>query len=438
MKDKDKEKEKSSCGVQVVAIEQIKYKAVPVEVMDDPPKRKKRPDPPMEMPNYPMPQPNEMSPYGPEIGPGMKEYTTMTNSMDVSGLLDEMIMEQQAKKQPPTTAPYTTTTPTTPTTTTTTTTTTPKPQITPQPAPQIYIMPMPVASPPVMKAMPINPYINQKSTFTMPPPPSYQSFHPMSALLPTPIPGIYSASQQAGMNQMYSQMMKQVPRMLPMLPAMIPVIGAMQYHATARPAPELPRPDPGRHVKNLSNPMAIDLRDENNVPILPEASTGGLKDGNESSAEDYDGEEDEEESAEPEPRRPVFGVRLRQPGSERVMLSMPSPVRLTGIQNEMLMNSGAAMPDAGAPAFTFAEMLQRPMPAVRRRFSTDFAFLNPPPPHYRKASIKRRFKPKANLNQRLNRNKHHHSRTFQDFGETVVERAPLSSLFESFSQKPDL
>ena len=116
------------CGVQVVAIEQIKYKPIPVEVVEKSP-MKSVPYEPESDPPASYSQPTTAAPSYATTTPPMPKPTTTTNKkMDITELIKEMY-------GPPT----------------------PKP--TPLPAPQIYVMPAPPqkSQPPQMVYMVTSP-----------------------------------------------------------------------------------------------------------------------------------------------------------------------------------------------------------------------------------------------------------------------------------------
>ena len=109
---------KDKCGVQVVAIEQIKYKPIPVEVVEKSSTKSVMYEPESVPPPASYSQPTTAAPSYAATTPPMPKPTTSTNKkMDITELIKEMY-------GPPST---------------------PKP--TPPPAPQIYVMPAPSQKP---------------------------------------------------------------------------------------------------------------------------------------------------------------------------------------------------------------------------------------------------------------------------------------------------
>jgi hypothetical protein len=452
-----KESGKTSCGVQVVAIEQIKYKAVPVEVMDEKPKRKEKPpDPPAPASPYPgmspmsqgggyksnpmdmqPPSSNSAGPYG-QIPGTMMNDISLSEFMDMpmsaydnsSGsrktgdgmkdipmdLLNEMMQHFQSQKKSETT---------------TSTTTTPAPQVTHQP--NIYIMPMPMAMPPAMRP---NPYttMSQHPMYRMPVQPSFNGLNQMPVLMPPPMPSTYSASPYYGMNQVMNQMMRQVPMPVPMQAPRYPV---MQHipplttttTTTAAPSPPPdPYPSPAPYTNFSSSPMEIDLRDEHDNPVLAEPSAQRPNKGEEVGPDDDDDQTDEEESEDSESSRPVMGVRFRPPVSDRVMLSMPSPMRLT------------SLPNGNPRPLTFAEMLQKGSsnPVIKRQGLT----LSDQRVADRLMSLENALRSHYDLNNRRIRLKPNvsilNNGSPNNMNRPLMGKKALDSLFASLSSRPDL
>lgn len=110
---------KGKCGVQVVAIEQIKYKPIPVEIIEKSAiKYEKEPPPSTYSPQATTAAPNYVATTTP--APMPKPTSTTSKKMDITEMIKEMYGPPPQKPAPPT----------------------------PPPAPQIYVMPAPAPSPP--------------------------------------------------------------------------------------------------------------------------------------------------------------------------------------------------------------------------------------------------------------------------------------------------
>ena len=141
---------KDKCGVQVVAIEQIKYKPIPVEVVEKSSTKSIMYEPESAPPPASYSQPTTAAPSYATTTPPMPKPTTTTNrKMDITELIKEMY-------GPPT----------------------PKP--TPPPAPQIYVMPAQKSQPPQMVYMVTSPAPAPPTR----PPQSYQMPQMMPMMMP--------------------------------------------------------------------------------------------------------------------------------------------------------------------------------------------------------------------------------------------------------------
>lgn len=113
---------KDKCGVQVVAIEQIKYKPIPVEVVEKSSMKSVMYEPESAPPPASYSQPTTAAPSYATTTPPMPKPTTTTNKkMDITELIKEMYGPPPAPKSTP--------------------------KSTPPPAPQIYVMPAPSQKP---------------------------------------------------------------------------------------------------------------------------------------------------------------------------------------------------------------------------------------------------------------------------------------------------
>lgn len=158
---------KKKCGVKVVAIEQIKYKAVPVEVVEETPKPKYSPSTHAPAPPYPSaPVPSVRDPYDPRY-----QVRQTTRTMDMTEIFDEMLNDYRARSasnrnkggkaaSPTPASPYTSAGPKS-----TTLSPTPHP-------PAIYIMPIPVP-------------VTQQTTPTTTPPSTRSSYPRTTSNSPT-------------------------------------------------------------------------------------------------------------------------------------------------------------------------------------------------------------------------------------------------------------
>lgn len=363
--------QKKSCGVKVVAIEQIKYKAVPVEVVD-------------EGSRYAMVEsPTVATTHAPTTKSDDRYRTrTTTKTMDMTDIIDEMVRDHRKTTPAPTRAP--------------------SPSSPPIP-PAIYVMQMPPA--PMMPMM-----IPTTSTTGSPPTSIYDNImaskgkgntfssmvqvrpsygrspsspvHPALPTMPStyaqpvPVPGI-------GMNP-YSG---QIP-MYPMMPMRV------TFKGLTTPAPSgMPTPHSGYNSTITMPPSALtseygtrpDLIDETDegisynavgaspVPSESEADEGGTKRKRKST------------TSAPSSDRPVMGIRIRNPieqmQEQQIINQLQQQMRnnlvsgmvtVNGMTPTRLITSNERdMSSRTNPEMTFEDFIKGSA-AVKRRTTVEF------------------------------------------------------------------
>lgn len=182
---------KDKCGVQVVAIEQIKYKPIPVEVVEKSPMKPVTYEPESPPPPASYSQPTTAAPSYATTTPPMPKPTTTTNKkMDITELIKEMYGPPTPKPTPPAPQIYVM----------------PAPPQKPQPPQMVYMVtspaPPPPTRPPQSYQMPpqMMPMIMSQTPYMM----NTQRPHPMMAgyNLSPPMPIMLNYGDQSPLQMM--------------------------------------------------------------------------------------------------------------------------------------------------------------------------------------------------------------------------------------------
>ena len=355
-------KKDKKCGVKVVAIEQIKYKAVPVEVVDEgsrymmteatttPPTPTKAPTPPE-----------------PPMNSRYKTQTT-TKTMDMTEIFNEMMRDHRKTS----TTPAPTTSP---------------PRTTAAPPPAIYVMHvpppvMPTVTPSTTAAPPTSinemiPNKGNKNTYTstvlvrpmMPSNPMDPSSPPMPPTYaqPVPVPGIDTNpySGQAPLQPMY-----------PMIPMRVTFKGLTTPAPAVMPPSTLP-PTPMMTDFESEGDPGVSLDDDSVQGVAKNA----IKASSDPSEAESEGSKKRQKSKSNSEDGPVMGVRIKTPMNQmqdqNVMNQLQQQMRnniagemaaLNGITPAQMLTSGLQQMSTSSinPELTFGDFIKGSSEANRR------------------------------------------------------------------------